>query len=143
MLHKKFYVTLLLLCIIISCGEKHEIITVSIKGTNFIIECARTNAEQQKGLMHRKKLDARKGMIFIYSEYTSGAFWMKNTYIPLSIAFLSKDGEILDIKDMKPLSRDLVNSQHPYMYALEVNQGVFTEIGAGIGDYVVFPKGFH
>lgn len=142
MLIKKFLFILVIICFIISCGENPETIKISIKGHNFIVECARTSQEQEKGLMYRKKLDPKRGMIFIYPRTVQGAFWMKNTYIPLSIAFISEDGEILDIKDMKPLSLENVNSAYPYMYALEVNQGAFRDIGVGIGDYVVFPRGF-
>ena len=143
MLMKKLSIFFIILIFFISCGENNgNTIKVSIKGTNFTIECARTLEEQRTGLMHRKKLDRRRGMIFIYPDYVQSAFWMKNTYIPLSIAFLSENGEILDIKDMEPLSKALTRSAHPYRYALEVNQGVFKEIGTRIGDYVVFPKGF-
>jgi uncharacterized membrane protein (UPF0127 family) len=139
---KKIFPIVLILCFIFSCGKKLETIDIFIKGTRFTVECARTGEEKRKGLMYRKKLAPRKGMIFIFPEYGQSPFWMQNTYIPLSVAFLSEGGEILDIKDMQPLSTDLVTSRYPYMYALEVNQGVFEEIGVRPGDYVVFPRGF-
>jgi uncharacterized membrane protein (UPF0127 family) len=139
---RKIFPIVILLCIIFSCGEKKETIDIYIKGIRFTVECARTREEQRMGLMYRKKLAPKSGMIFIYTNYVQTSFWMQNTYIPLSIAFISKEGEILDIKNMTPLSTDLVKSRFPYMYALEVNQGAFEEIGVRPGDYVVFPRGF-
>lgn len=139
---KKIFLLVLILCFIFSCGKKFDTVDIYIKGTRFTVECARTSEEKRIGLMYRKKLAPRKGMIFIFAEYVKNPFWMQNTYLPLSIAFLSENGEILDIKDMQPLSTDLVESPYPYRYALEVNQGVFEEIGIRRGDYVVLPRGF-
>lgn len=142
MLIKKIIFLLLILCFITSCMEKLETIDLYIKGTRFVVECARTQEERAKGLMYRKKLTPRTGMIFIFQDNYQGSFWMKNTYIPLSIAFISRNGEILDMKDMEPLSLKQVKSRYPYKYALEVNQGEFEETGIRSGNYVVFPRGF-
>jgi uncharacterized membrane protein (UPF0127 family) len=142
MLIKKIFLYGLIIFLCFSCASKLERLTVSIKGINFDIECARTTQEKARGLMHRKKLSPRKGMLFIYPNDVRGGFWMKNTYIPLSIAFLSERGEILDIKDMEPLSTKSVYSRFPYRYALEVNKGAFDKINVQPGDYVVFPRGF-
>ncbi|MBN1696019.1 MAG: DUF192 domain-containing protein [Spirochaetales bacterium] len=134
-------VILLFLCIT-SCDEKKETIVIRIKEIPFTVECARTQAAQEVGLMFRKKLGKREGMLFIYKQYVTGAFWMKNTSIPLSIAFLSHEGQIRDIKHMIPFSTTPVKPQLSYMYALEVNRGTFEEIGVEIGDYVIFPEDF-
>jgi uncharacterized membrane protein (UPF0127 family) len=142
MFNKKMLLAGLLLCLFISCGEKLDTIEIYIKGNRFIVECARTDEERRKGLMFRKELPPKKGMVFVFPQYGESPFWMKSTYIPLSIAFLSEDGEILDIKDMSPLSTDLVKSRYPYKYALEVNQGEFEELGIRPGDYVLFPRDF-
>jgi uncharacterized membrane protein (UPF0127 family) len=125
-----------------SCEKKMEKIDIEINGTVLTVECARTDEEKQKGLMFRKKMGRREGMIFVYNDYVTGAFWMLNTKLPLSIAFIAHDGRIVDIKNMRPYSTEQVHSRFPYMYALEVNLGVFTEIGAVTGDYVIFPDGF-
>jgi uncharacterized membrane protein (UPF0127 family) len=113
-----------------------------IGSRTFKIEVARTEKEQMKGLMFRKSLGELEGMIFVYKEYIDTAFWMENTSIPLSIAFIGKDGTILDIKDMKPFSQSRVESERTYMYALEVNQGTFKKYNIKIGDKVGLPPEF-
>ncbi|MBN2534522.1 MAG: DUF192 domain-containing protein [Spirochaetales bacterium] len=143
MFNKKIFLVILvtlLFCLFFSCKSR-ETIDIFIKGVRFSIECARTNEQRRTGLMYRKKLGPREGMIFIFPQNAQTPFWMKNTYIPLSVAFLSEEGEILDIKDMTPLSTDLVKSRYPYKYALEVNQGILEEIGVHTGDYIVLPRG--
>ena len=79
-------------------------------------------------------------MLFIFSGDTEAGFWMKDTLIPLSIAFIAADGTILDVQEMEPLSEDKHRPPAPYRYALEVNQGWFEERGFGTGDRVEIPK---
>ncbi|MBN1534921.1 MAG: DUF192 domain-containing protein [Spirochaetes bacterium] len=80
--------------------------------------------------MFRKGLDKNRGMIFMYSSEEYLTFWMKNTYIPLSIAYISGEGVIHEIYDMKPLDTSIVYpSRLPARYALEVNRGWFREHG--------------
>jgi uncharacterized protein len=79
-------------------------------------------------------------MIFVYQEYSRGAFWMKNTPLPLSIAFLTRDGRVIYIADMKPFSEKLIEPPQSYMYAIEVNQGVFDRLGVKAGDMVGLPE---
>ena len=67
------------------------------------VEVARTGQERATGLMNRKQLDADSGMIFVWDDPVRSGFWMKDTYIPLSIAFIAEDGTIVDIQDMQPL----------------------------------------
>ena len=67
-------------------------------------------------------------------------FWMKNTSLPLSIAFLSADGEILQIELLTPFSEFTVQSRHAARYALEVNAGAFAEVGTNVGDLIGFPR---
>jgi uncharacterized protein len=95
-----------------------------------------------QGLMHREELPDRAGMVFVYPEDTTGGFWMKNTLIPLSIAFLDEEGRILSVLDMEPCERDPCPTYDPglaYRHALEVNEGVFDELGAAEGDLVELP----
>ena len=81
-------------------------------------------------------------MLFLYTEDRHLSFWMKNTSVPLSIAFLTKDGVISQIELMKPHSLKTVNSYRAVRYALELRQGSFAELGVQAGDRVVFPEGF-
>jgi uncharacterized protein len=103
------------------------------------VEVAQTPEQRQLGLMGREELDADAGMIFLYFEATKGGFWMKNTLIPLSIAFFDRDGEIVDILDMKPCRIDPCPSyfpDSPYYGALEVNAGAFRRWGVSEGDVI-------
>lgn len=101
------------------------------------VEIADTNDERALGLMGRTSLPEDAGMIFVYPEPTEGGYWMKNTLIPLSIAFHDADGKILRILDMEPCRRDPCPVYDPgvrYAGALEVNQGAFERWGVQEGD---------
>ena len=99
-------------------------------------EIARTDEERTQGLMHRKKLPDGEGMIFVFDRDQQLSFWMKDTLIPLSIAFIAWDGRIIDIKDMQPQDLNSVRSSRSVRYALEVPQGWFTRAGVREGDIV-------
>lgn len=101
------------------------------------VEVADTNAERQRGLMERTSLAADAGMVFLFPSETSGGFWMKNTLIPLSIAFYDADGRIVRILDMEPCRGDPCPVYDPgvaYVGALEVNQGAFRRWNVSEGD---------
>ncbi|MDR1099208.1 MAG: DUF192 domain-containing protein [Treponema sp.] len=98
------------------------------------VELARTDAERAQGLMYRKSLDDGKGMLFIFDRDQIMSFWMKNTRIPLSIAFITKEGRILEIRDMQPLAEYSVRSSRSARYALEAPQGWFSRAGIKAGD---------
>jgi uncharacterized protein len=101
------------------------------------VEVADTPAEHEQGLMGRATLPADAGMAFVFSEEHSGPFWMKDTLIPLSIAFYAGDGRILKILDMEPCDADpcpLYDPKVAYRGALEVNQGAFAGWGISAGD---------
>jgi uncharacterized membrane protein (UPF0127 family) len=100
------------------------------------VEIARTEQERTQGLMHRKKLPDGEGMIFIFERDEQLSFWMKNTVIPLSIAFIASDGRITEIKDMQPLDLSAVKSSRSVRYALETPQGWFSRAGVKAGDVV-------
>jgi uncharacterized membrane protein (UPF0127 family) len=91
--------------------------------------------------MNRKTLAEGRGMLFIFDRDQSLSFWMKNTLIPLSIAFISKDGRILEIRDMRPLDETPVRSSRSARYALEVPQGWFGRAGIKAGDTVMLGPG--
>ena len=103
------------------------------------VELAATPPDRQRGLMQRESMADDAGMLFVFPEDTDGAFWMKDTLIPLSIAFIAADGRIVDLKDMQPQSTDLHAPRARYRYALEVNQGYFARAGIRAGDRVELP----
>jgi hypothetical protein len=109
---------------------------IAIKNANLNIEFADTPLKRSLGLMYRQELDNNAGMLFVFPNKKDHSFWMKDTHIPLSIAYINEDGMILNIEDMEPLSLDGVKSAGPCKYALEVNQGWFEENGIQAGDQV-------
>jgi uncharacterized membrane protein (UPF0127 family) len=100
------------------------------------VEVADDAEERARGLMFRESLAEDTGMIFVYAEDTTIGFYMRDTTIPLSIAFIGRDGVIIDIQDMQPLDETLHYAPGPYAYAVEVNQGWYTRNGIGVGDRV-------
>lgn len=105
-------------------------------------EIADDNAERQKGLMSRPEgsLPEDAGMLFVFGREMPLSFWMKDTLLPLSIAYIAGDGRIVDIEDMEPLDETSHPSAEPAKYALEVNQGFFAERGVEVGDTVEIPE---
>ena len=101
---------------------------------NITAEIAETDEQRQRGLMERDKLDDGKGMIFIFSQDQMVSFWMKDTRIPLSIAFISADGDILEIRAMEPFNLSPVRSSRSVRFALEVPQSWFSRAGIAVGD---------
>ncbi|MCL1928821.1 MAG: DUF192 domain-containing protein [Treponema sp.] len=100
------------------------------------VELAQTEEQRNVGLMHRTSLEDGKGMLFIFETDQVLSFWMKNTLIPLSIAYISYDGTIVDIRDMYPNNTSPVHSSRSVRYALEVPQGWFGRAGIKAGDKV-------
>jgi uncharacterized membrane protein (UPF0127 family) len=93
------------------------------------VEIAATQEERQRGLMFRRELPDDAGMLFLFPEDTRTSFWMKDTFIPLTIAFLAADGRILAVVDGQPLDETPLDPGVTYRYALEVNQGWFARRG--------------
>jgi uncharacterized membrane protein (UPF0127 family) len=104
------------------------------------VEVAQTPEERSYGLMGRKHLGKDEGMLFIFETEDYHGFWMKDTLVPLSIAFMGKDGRIVWITDMKPLTLDSHVPPKPILYALEMNKGWFASHGVKVGDVVRFSK---
>jgi len=99
-------------------------------------EIARTQEERAQGLMYRKELPDGEGMLFVFERDQVMSFWMKNTLIPLSIAYITSDGRIVEIKDMYPHDESSVLSSRSVRYALEVPQNWFSRAGVRLGDTV-------
>ena len=107
------------------------------------VEIADSDEERQVGLMNRESLPEDAGMLFVFEEDVSFGFWMKNTLIPLSIAFADGDGEIVRILDMEPCEADPCTVYEPeatYRTALEVNRGAFADWGVAEGDRLTLDR---
>lgn len=92
-------------------------------------EVAVTPEQRERGLMYRKSMPANAGMLFLFDEKAGHCFWMKNTNLPLSIAFLADDGSIVNIEDMAPQTEDNHCPRAAVRYALEMNKGWFAQKG--------------
>ena len=111
-------------------------VPLTINGNKLTVEVARTPEQQMTGLMYRFSLKPDHGMVFVFDRSEQRAFWMKNTYIPLSIAFVAPDGRIVNIEDMAPRDESSHLSAGPAMYAIEMRKGWFAERGIRAGDRV-------
>jgi uncharacterized membrane protein (UPF0127 family) len=100
-------------------------VTLSVNGNKITAEVASTPEERATGLMNRFSMPRDNGMLFVFQRPEPLGFWMKNTYIPLSIAFLDSDGRILNIEDMAPQTEITHWSRGPGLYALEMRKGWF------------------
>ncbi len=147
------YLPLVLVCIFSDCGkakesakknesrlvgnEKKEVLGLKIKGNNIFAEVVRKEEERIQGLMFCTYLALDSGMLFVFEQDETLSFWMKNTYIPLAIAFIDSVGIITDIIEMRPLdTTSRYRSSKPVRYALEVNSGWFFSHSIKPGDTV-------
>ena len=124
------------------CAQTLEKVQLSVGDHPITAEVARTESQRERGLMGRTHLGPDEGMIFVFDRDQHLEFWMKNTPLPLSIAFLSAEGKILEIRDMRPFDERTITSRFSARYALEMNRGAFQKMGIAEGDRVRFPAGF-
>ena len=119
-------------------GALLPLVIHTAKGAHrFDVEVARTEAEQEQGLMFRKALDADKGMLFPMEPPRTASFWMKNTPLPLDIIFIGQDRKIINIAaETTPYSLDSVSALGPTSAVLEIPGGRAAELGIGPGDAV-------
>jgi len=110
--------------------------TISVGGQDVKVEIAANGEDRATGLMNRDSLPANEGMLFMYPQSKELSFWMRDTRIPLSIAFITQTGSIVKIADMQPYDLRSVRSGAPAVYALEMNQGWFETNGIDVGDKV-------
>jgi hypothetical protein len=111
-------------------------VPLSINDHRITAEVAATPEQRSTGLMHRFSLRPDHGMIFVFERPERQSFWMMNTFIPLSIAFIAPDGRIINIDDMAPHDETSHWSRGPALYALEMRKGWFAERGIRAGDVV-------
>jgi len=117
--------------------------TLKVGMHNIRAQLAVTPMQRQIGLMHRREMPSHEGMLFVFDEPSPQCFWMRNTLIPLSIAFLAEDGTVINLDDMKPQSDESHCSAKPVRFVLEMNQGWFAKRGVKPGTRIsgeVFSK---
>ena len=107
--------------------------TLNVGMHNISVEVAQTPNERAIGLMHRTTMGISQGMLFVFEQPAVQCFWMKNTLLPLAIAFLAEDGSIVNIDEMKPQSLDSHCSAKPVRYVLEMNTHWFDKRGIKVG----------
>jgi uncharacterized membrane protein (UPF0127 family) len=129
-----------------TCGssssvDREPLTIVAANGTTarLEVEIADTPEERQAGLMGRTDMPRDTGMLFVFDEAPNG-FWMKDTRVALTAAFIADCGEILGFADMEPLSLQIHNIDQPYRFGLEVEQGWFARNGIAEGDIVSLPR---
>lgn len=132
-----------LILILNSCSEPSDIVNnklyeIKINGKSIYVEVVSTQSKRMLGLMFREKLNKDQGMLFIYPQDQYLSFWMKNTKIPLSIAFINSSGEITQIESMSPYSLTSHVSKDKGRYALEMEEGWFRKNGISVGSKVNF-----
>ena len=120
-----------------SAGLGDPVVSFPPSDATLRVRIADSDDERRRGLMDVRELPADQGMAFVWDEPVDGTFWMKDTLIPLSIAFVAEDGRIVTIRDMEPCSSDpcpRYSSAGPYVMAIEANQGYFDGVGVTEGD---------
>ncbi|HOK23136.1 MAG TPA: DUF192 domain-containing protein [Candidatus Hydrothermia bacterium] len=140
---KRFSFFLVLLTL--SCSKREvklkdpSLKLLHINGVELYVNLSTSPAEWEKGLTFTESLPDTEGMLFVFPESRNLSFWMKNTSIDLSIAFLDSNGVIIEIYDLKPYDETPIVSKHPVKYALEVNKGWFERNNVTLFDTAQFP----
>ncbi|MCA0176017.1 MAG: DUF192 domain-containing protein [Proteobacteria bacterium] len=122
-------------------GQPQKLATTQLQAGmhNLLVQVAQTPREREIGLMWRQQMATHEGMIFIFEASATQCFWMRNTYLPLSVAYVADDGRIVNIEDMQPLSEQSKCSAKPVRYVLEMNQGWFAKRGIKPGFQLMGP----
>jgi uncharacterized protein len=132
-----------LVCPATGCQEQPAsgLATVKMKigSRTFVVEVARSHAQQEKGLMQRDSLPADHGMIFIFPRQEVQGFWMKNTRFPLDILFLDTAGKVVSIRQMQAYDENTTSSTMPARYAIELSAGAAAGSGVKVGDVLEIP----
>ncbi|MDT8992099.1 DUF192 domain-containing protein [Curvibacter sp. APW13] len=102
-------------------------------------QVASTPHQREVGLMFRQEMPAGEGMLFVFDNASNLCFWMKNTVLPLTAAFIADDGTIINLEDMKPMTTDSHCAKRPARFVLEMNQGWFTKRGIAAGQKLSGP----
>ncbi|WP_414703030.1 DUF192 domain-containing protein [Polaromonas sp. UBA4122] len=123
------------LCASAQEGPQMNLQRIKLSAGMYIIDAqvALTPEQRETGLMFRKDMPQHEGMIFVFEQATQQCFWMKNTLLPLTAAFVADDGTIVNMADMKPQTTDAHCSAQPVRYVLEMNKGWFAKKGIKAG----------
>lgn len=113
-----------------------ESATIVIAGQSLSVAFAKTPEQRARGLMFQKSMCEDCGMLFQFLPERQASMWMKNTFIPLDVAFIDRNGVITDIKPMTPHDLTSVGASKAVMYALEMNQGWFAANNIRVGDHI-------
>ena len=132
------FVLLLAAIALTGCTGDESSFELTIRGVTLQVEIADTPELRERGLMGRRELPDGSGMLFVFDVPETRAFWMRETLIPLSIAYIDRQLVIREIHDMEPLDESPVFSQIEALYALEVAQGEFERKAIRVGDRLVF-----
>ena len=134
---KSLALAVLLLASVVQAQEEPQMNLPRVKlnaGMHVIdAQVAATNEQRMTGLMHRKEMPQQEGMLFVFDFPSQQCFWMKNTLLPLSVAFVADDGTIVNIDEMQPQTLDAHCSEKPVRYVLEMNKGWFAKKGIKAG----------
>jgi uncharacterized protein len=135
-----FFALMLLAQTSLAMGPGTLVLKTGTGDHNFAIEVARTDVEKARGLMFRRSLPENAGMLFLYDRPQPAGMWMKNTYIPLDMVFISADGRVHRIESYtEPFSTKVIHSEGNVVAVLELNAGLADKIGLRRGDKVVYP----
>lgn len=118
-----------------TAGQPQNLPKVTLTAGMHVIQAqvAATPQERQIGLMFRREMPANEGMLFVFEDAGVQCFWMRNTLLPLAVAFVADDGSVVNIDEMKPQTDDSHCSKKPVRYVLEMNTGWFSKRGIGPG----------
>lgn len=133
---RQLLLSLVLVITLWGCGsQSNQLQMLSVREEKMQVEVADSPQEWAKGLMYRKSLPENQGMLFVFPRPRRASFWMQNTFVPLSIAFLNREGKILEIRDMQPLDETPIMSwSDDVWFALEANQGWFEKKSIQAGE---------
>ena len=130
---KRLLLSLILSFVCLSAQAEMPLMELKIGKHVLTAEVAASDPDRMQGLMHRRMLPENRGMLFVFTNVAYHGMWMKNTFIPLSVAFIDDKGVIINIEDMQPHTLDPHNAKQPVRYALEMNLGWFRKRGIGPG----------
>lgn len=143
---KKYLTHIIALLLIIGNSHAQEYAQTNLERINLNagihkieVQVALTPQQHAIGLMHRSEMPAQEGMLFVFQSPSKQCFWMKNTKLPLTAAFIADDGSIVNMEDMKPQTLDAHCSRKPVRYVLEMNRGWFAQKGIKAGSKLSGP----
>lgn len=140
-MHRFIFLVSLLFSLPSWATEKLSSINLPIADTTISVEVALTTQQMKTGLMYRKELPKNSGMLFVFQQPTLVCMWMKNTLIPLSVAFITDNGIVTNVEDMQVESLDLHCAHLPVKYVLEMNAGWFSQKNIKPGTHIpIFKK---